>query len=184
MRILVVSCGGIAAERPIQWLVEAGHEVCVLGDGDLYSTNPPSNYRYVPTLWRTEIEAKPGSKPDEKWMAQEMAPQVRSLFEEFQPDIIHVNAIGWHSYSCALAGVRPLVVSAWGFLNYLLEGSANERQHTYSEFVLARTDLLIVETPQLLDKPKALLCSTAQIELIPLGTKTQVFRRGRDSRYP
>lgn len=178
MRILVVSCTGIAAERPLQWMVEAGHEVFLLGDGDFYPTDPPPNYHYFPSLWRTEIEAKPSSSPDEIWMAKAMAPKIRELIDQLQPDLIHVNAIGWHSYSCALAGARPLLVSAWGFLNYLLSGEVEEEQLERTNYVLDRTDVLIVETPQLIDKPKAFLQPTAKIELIPLGAKTQLFRQG------
>ncbi|BAZ17774.1 glycosyltransferase [Calothrix sp. NIES-4071] len=42
--------------------------------------------------------------------------------------------------------------------------------------VLAHTDMLIVETPNLIDKSKALLNKDGEVSLIPLGTNPQHFR--------
>ncbi len=178
MRILVVSCGGTAAERPLRWLIEAGHHVCLLGDADFYEGNPPANYRYVPSQWHLENDDNPGGTFDDHQMAIDMAPRIRALFDEFQPDVVHVNAINWHARSCVLAGVRPLVVSAWGFLNYMLLNQINREQSELAEFVLANTDTLIVETPQLLEPAQALMPADGRVELIPIGTKTQLFCRG------
>lgn len=178
MRILVVSCGGTAAERPLRWLVEAGHQVCLMGDADFYADNSPANYRYVPSQWSVENDANPGGTFDEHQMAIDMAPRLRALFDEFQPDVVHTNAINWHARSCALAGVRPLIVSAWGFLNHLLTDNPSPEQQELAEFVLANSDTLIVETPQLLEPARALMADTAQVELIPIGAKTHLFRRG------
>ncbi len=179
MRVLMIGSGGVALTRPLDWVVKAGYEVYLLGDVDPYENDPPKNYRYFPTVWRKYQEEFTDTYPYEDKMAEEMAAPLRQLVEEFQPNIIHVHAIGWHAECCALANVKPLVVSAWGFLNHLLQSEREHSKHNDRvSQVFKNTGVLIVETPSLIDKSKALLNSNQRVELIPLGTNTQHFRPG------
>ncbi|BAS57114.1 glycosyltransferase [Leptolyngbya boryana NIES-2135] len=180
MRILVVSSGGIAAERPVQWLVAAGHQVCLVSDGDFFPNHHPENYRFFQAqkLIETWIdETTIDDQATEHRMAIKLAPRLREIATEFQPDVIHTNGIGWYAYSCALAGLHPLVVSAWGFLNFLLYDRVDEHSEL-GKFVLKHTDLLIVENPKLVEPSQALLPPGAEIALLPLGVDTARFHRG------
>jgi glycosyltransferase involved in cell wall biosynthesis len=179
MRVLMIGSGGVALTRPLDWVVKAGYEVCLLGDVDPYETETPKNYRYFPTVWRKYIEEFSNAYPYEEQMAEEMAEPLRQLAEELQPDIIHVHAIGWHAKCCALANLSPLVVSAWGFLNHLLQPEKGYSKHNDRvNQVFQNTGVLIVETPSLIEKSKALLNPDQRVELIPLGTNPQRFRTG------
>ncbi|MBD2612993.1 MAG: glycosyltransferase family 4 protein [Nostoc sp. GBBB01] len=179
MRVLMIGAGGVALTRPLDWVVKAGYEVWLLGDVDPYETEAPKNYRYFPTVWRKYLEEFTNTYPYEDRMAEEMAEPLRKLVDEFQPDIIHVHAIGWHAYCCALANLSPLVVSAWGFLNHLLQPEREQSKHTDRvSQVFKNTGVLIVETPSLIEKSKALLNPEQRVELIPLGTNPQHFRSG------
>ncbi|MFN6487962.1 MULTISPECIES: glycosyltransferase family 4 protein [unclassified Nostoc] len=179
MRILMIGAGGVALTRPLDWVVKAGYEVWLLGDVDPYETEPPKNYRYFPTVWQKYLEEFTNTYPYEDRMAEEMVEPLRKLVDEFQPDIIHVHAIGWHAYCCALANVKPLVVSAWGFLNHLLKPERELSKHIdIVSQVFKNTGVLIVETPNLIEKSKALLNPEQRVELIPLGTNPQHFRSG------
>ncbi|MBD2414255.1 hypothetical protein FACHB389_23160 [Nostoc calcicola FACHB-389] len=179
MRILMIGAGGVALTRPLDWVVKAGYEVWLLGDVDPYETEAPKNYRYFPTVWRKYLEEFTNTYPYEDRMAEEMVEPLRKLVDEFQPDIIHVHAIGWHAYCCALANLSPLVVSAWGFLNHLLQPEREQSKHTDRvSQVFKNTGVLIVETPSLIEKSKALLNPNQRVELIPLGTNPQHFRSG------
>jgi glycosyltransferase involved in cell wall biosynthesis len=179
MRILVVSCGGIAAERPLRWVVEAGHDVCLVGDTDFYPQNPPANYRFFPS--QVLIPKDPAQPPIEDVYQREtqwaiaMAPRLRAIAAEFQPDVVHTNAIGWHSYSCVLAELHPLVVSVWGFLNALLMG--NQQVSDRIRYVLDRTDVLAVENLKLVELVKPIVGPQVQIAYLPLGVNLQKFHR-------
>ncbi|MHC5738391.1 glycosyltransferase [Nostoc sp.] len=95
-----------------------------------------------------------------------MAEPLRKLADEFQPDIIHVHAIGWHAQCCVLANLSPLVVSAWGFLNHLLLQPERElsKHNDRVTQVFKNTSVLIVETPSLIEKSKALLNPSQRVE--------------------
>ncbi|MBD2513300.1 glycosyltransferase family 4 protein, partial [Nostoc muscorum FACHB-395] len=149
------------------------------GDVDPYETETPKNYRYFPTVWRKYLEEFTNTYPYEDQMAEEMAEPLRKLADEFQPDIIHVHAIGWHAQCCVLANLSPLVVSAWGFLNHFLQPERELSKHNDRvSQVFKNTGVLIVETPSLIEKSKALLNPSQRVELIPLGTNPQHFRSG------
>ncbi|MDZ8237913.1 MAG: glycosyltransferase [Nostoc sp. ChiQUE01a] len=179
MRVLMIGAGGVALTRPLDWVVKAGYEVWLLGDVDPYETETPKNYRYFPTVWRKYLEEFTNTYPYEDQMAEEMAEPLRKLADEFQPDIIHVHAIGWHAQCCVLANLSPLVVSAWGFLNHLLQPEREQSKHNDRvSQVFKNTGVLIVETPSLIEKSKALLNPNQRVELIPLGTNPQHFRTG------
>ncbi|MEH2154987.1 glycosyltransferase family 4 protein [Nostoc sp.] len=179
MRVLMIGAGGVALTRPLDWVVKAGYEVWLLGDVDPYETATPKNYRYFPTVWRKYLEEFTNTYPYEDQMAEEMAEPLRKLADEFQPDIIHVHAIGWHAQCCVLANLSPLVVSAWGFLNHFLQPERELSKHNDRvSQVFKNTSVLIVETPSLIEKSKALLNPSQRVELIPLGTNPQHFRSG------
>ncbi|MBD2387138.1 glycosyltransferase family 4 protein [Cylindrospermum sp. FACHB-282] len=179
MRVLMIGAGGVALTRPLDWVVKAGYEVWLLGDVDPYETEAPKNYRYFPTVWRKYLEEFTNTYPYEDQMAEEMAEPLRKLADEFQPDIIHVHAIGWHAQCCVLANLSPLVVSAWGFLNHLLQPERELSKHNDRvSQVFNNTGVLIVETPSLIEKSKALLNPEQRVELIPLGTNPKHFRSG------
>ncbi|WP_414575288.1 glycosyltransferase family 4 protein [Anabaena sp. CCY 9402-a] len=179
MRVLMIGAGGVALTRPLDWVVKAGYEVWLLGDVDPYETEAPKNYRYFPTVWRNYAEKYTNTFPYEDQMVEEMVEPLRQLADELQPDIIHVHAIGWHAQCCALANLNPLVVSAWGFLNHLLQPEREQSKHKDRvSQVFKNTGVLIVETPSLIEKSKALLNHEQRVELIPLGTNPQHFRTG------
>ncbi|MEG3439741.1 glycosyltransferase family 4 protein [Pannus brasiliensis CCIBt3594] len=186
MRVLIVGSGGVALTRPLDWVVKSGHEVWLLGDDDPYENHPPDNYRFFPTVLQKYREEITDIYAHEPRMAEENAEPLRKLVDEFQPDVIHVHAIGWHAQFCALANVRPLVVSAWGFLNHLIKSKeVLEVEKDYRDDhtdrvaqVFEKTDVLIVETPILVENSKPLLNQDRRVELMPLGTNTQHFCPG------
>ena len=192
MRILMVGSGGIAMRRPLEWALEQGHQVLLVASADPYSPDntynikeAPTNYHFVP-FFAAKINSEQGGynllksvkEFTHQWRSWVGGWQLRWLTLRFQPDVIHVHAINWRSECCALAGLHPLVVSAWGFLNYLLDPKLEPRyieRLPATHNTLKGTDALIVETPNLVDKCEALLKPSQQVKLIPLGTNTQRF---------
>lgn len=183
---------GIATERNIEWVLNQGHELIFVGDRDPFLPNnpynlrrkPPRNYRFIPFFGdRIKIESKGYdiTKTVENFTEGTRkrlgAIHIKWLTFRLKPDIIHVQAIYWASECCAFANIHPLVISAWGFLNHLMdkESQIREKHHQLVATTLNVTDAVIVETPNLVDKTQALLKSTQRVELIPLGANTKRF---------
>jgi glycosyltransferase involved in cell wall biosynthesis len=179
MRILFFPPGGIAAERPLQWLVNAGHEVCLVRETDFYPNNPPANYRFVSAAQVIH------GKPDVPMQSQDLGANLsahavrrfKQLAAEFQPDIILTAALDWQAYCCAVADLHPFVVLVWGYLNVLLP-ERNEPQSELSQYITSNADVLIVENPKLVELTQAIAKPTAKVSMLPLGVDTKRFYRG------
>ena len=185
MRILMVGPPGIALERPLGWVLAAGHHVWLVSTKNPYAGKAaPPHYRYFTFVAaqakRDQKQGKwPNTKAEDRLIAWMGSVQLRVLATWFRPHLIHTHAIGFEAFCCAQAQLRPLVVSAWGFLNRWLDPNQdNQRFEPWIRAVLESTDVLIVENPNQVAIAQALLRPTPQIELMPLGVNTRRFRPG------
>ncbi|MBD2771532.1 glycosyltransferase [Iningainema tapete] len=186
MRILMVAPGGIAMIRPLKWALEEGHEVWLLTPHNpLLPQETPKNYRYLPfTLELVNYHELTGELPKDEithqYLIQTAAAQIKAIIKQFQPDVIHTNGLFFGTECCIYADVHPLICSAWGGLNFLLESKSEEvlnQNMTKVAFTAFRnSDVLIVEAPGLVDKCKPWVSQHQRVELIHLGTKTHRFR--------
>ncbi|WP_243147285.1 glycosyltransferase [Scytonema sp. UIC 10036] len=183
MRILMVASGGIAMLRPLKWALEAGHEVWLVCPHNPYPLKEtPNNYRYIPFILElVNYYEHTGELPKDEQTHQLLlwtaASQLRAIANEFQPNIIHVHGMYFGAECCALAELHPLIVSAWGSLNSLIE-TQEEQSKKISKLagiMFKAADVLIVEAPSLLNKCKLWINQFQRVELIHLGTKTQHF---------
>ena len=183
---------GIATKRNIEWVLGEGHELIFVGDSDPFlpenaynlRRKPPANYRFIPFFGdRIKIESQGYdiTKSVEDFTTeirkQLGAIHLRWLAWRLKPDIVHVQAICWINECCALAQVKPLVVSVWGFLNYLINNSISIPPKHYQQIAqsLKAAKAIVVETPNLINKTEALLEPSQQVALIPLGANTKRF---------
>lgn len=182
----MVAPGGIAMLRPLQWALAAGHQVWLLCPHNPFTPQEtPKNYRYLPFILElVNFHELTGELPKDEithqLLIQTAAAQIRAIVKQFQPDVIHTNGLFFGTECCLLADVHPLICSAWGSLNYLMD-SAQSQPKDYKTTKLARSafrvsDVLIVEAPGLVDKCKPKMAQEQRVELIHLGTKTQQFR--------
>ncbi len=194
MRILMVGPTLLALKRPLDWALAQGHEVWLIGDTNPYLIKQPPNYHFIEFVTaRCKYDSISNSSidtPIDELSAN--VDQLKQIAATFQPDIIHVHAINNITHCCVLAKLHPLVVSAWGFLNQLIqepiENPSTESQipdsnnsteapslQEFCDQVLSNFDVLIVDNPALADACQGLLSSTQRIENIGLGTDTQHF---------
>ena len=109
---------------------------------------------------------------------QLMTPRIDHLCRDFRPDIIHVHGINMLTEACLDLRVKPLVVSAWGMLNHLLEQpnpADKPSKQELAQRVLQTVDGLIVETPALLVHCREHLRQDQKLALIPMGVDTAHF---------
>jgi len=158
--------------RPINWLMEQGHEV----------------------IWMSRIAPRPGeyafqyvSLPtpgEQSWLASRKwffgrhladwlaGRRLAALFKRLQPDLVHAHWVNRQAYHCTLAGTTPVVLSVWGSeINrlYLPEASRSVRRDV--GHALARANLVITEVPEIAAK-----CS----EIAGRPIRNTLFMRGVD----
>jgi glycosyltransferase involved in cell wall biosynthesis len=186
----MIGSGLLALKRPLDWALADGHEVCLVGDWNPYRKKQPANYHFVQlNILQQQYDAE-----NDRWIdtpVDDLSANVAQLKEvaaSFKPDLIHAHAINHITLCCIQAKLRPLVVSAWGFLNYLIENPIEESTEetrnsdcSYTDFkelsdqVLANLDILIVENPALAQACQNLLSSNQSLKCLPLGTHTEHF---------
>lgn len=179
----MVGPGGTAMMRPLKWALEEGHQVWLFCPTNPYRTKEtPKNYRFIPFVLETVkyyeyISELPKQEITDHLICLAAAYQLRAIANEFQPDVIHVHGIFFGVECCAQANLHPLVVSVWGGLNSLIEETEapEEKIDKLTRTTFQAADVLIVETPNLVDKCKAWMSQFQKVELVPLGTKTQNF---------
>ena len=194
MRILMSGLGALAMKRPLDWALAEGHEVWLVGEYNPYQGKQPNNYRFIEFVtpfrtydWTTNSWIY---IPVDQLSAN--VAQLKEIAATFKPDITHVHYVHDDVHCCVLAGLHPLIVSAWGFLNSLVDepreepiiesqipdsniSTEKQRLKNVYGWLLSNLDAIIVENPTLDEVCQSLLSPTQRIEHIPLGTDTQHF---------
>ena len=167
-----------AMQRPVQWAVHAGYDVCVAGSTDLYPENTPPNYQHfqVSTPWHRDFSSIAGEEQTKRVQGQWSTLKLVDIGRLFRPDIVHAHGVTMVADWCLQARLQPLVVSAWGALNKILTGERTwEEMPEHAQRVLPAADAVIVESPALVDVCASLPHPPRRVELIPLGTDTRRF---------
>ncbi len=104
-------------------------------------------------------------------------PWLRRLVRRLRPTVIHAHQpTAWGLYA-ALAGVRPLVVSAWGSEVYL----AGREARVLSRLALRRADRLLAPSRHLIETMIARGADPSRCEEVDLGVDLEQFSPGAAS---
>ncbi|MDA8194353.1 MAG: glycosyltransferase family 4 protein [Thermaerobacter sp.] len=102
MRIaMLADAGSVHTVRWVQGLARAGLSVAVWSDRAPRETLPGAVFP-IPVAGRG------------RWNVPAIARQVRRELDAFRPDVVHAHYVSRYGLYGALAGRRPLVLSAWG----------------------------------------------------------------------
>lgn len=96
---------------------------------------------------------------------------VRRVVRRFRPDVVHANWLPFAA-DAALAGVRPLVASAWGSDVYL----ADRLHDLANRFTVRRADLLLADSGPLAARLVELGARPERVSVINWGVDTSMFR--------
>lgn len=186
MRILMAGPGGaIAMRRVIDWVCKQGHQVCLVADANPYHQQTPPNFSFVACDVGSQYIFKELANPSAEMSAhsQPVVEMLRKLAAEFQPDIVHLHFLTFLTDCCVQAGLKPLVVSVWGLLNFLLDPALGARlQNPALQRLLTAADGVIIESQVLLDHYRRLAAPQQALALIPLGVNTRLFCPTSESR--
>lgn len=178
MRILMLAPAiSIHSLRPLNWLLESGHEVIFMDFKNPYPEGR-ERYYYVPYPYGEgmEILTLEHSHADELLVIQKL----RDIYYQFKPDVVHVHWIDHRAYQCVKAGLRPLVFSVWGSdINEHFKPDFNPKvaRHLIGE-TLRGADLLIIDAPEMAQKCAYLAGQEVRTVLLHLGINTKFFRPG------
>lgn len=187
MRILMVANGRVVHSRkPLTWLRERGCRVRFLdtaastdapGSGETpYPHNRSAVPYYVGRIFGNTAGALSRRALDViRWI------RLRLMYVRFRGDLAHVHWIDVEAYECARAGVRPLVLTAWGTdINQFFQPHDDARLRRLREqvvYALRRCDRLITDAPDLVRRCETLAGRPLRHDLLPLGIDTAAFSR-------
>lgn len=162
MRILLASeAGSIHTRRWAAAFAERGHDVCVA------SFRPAE----VPGA-RVEVLPTYGAGRAGYFLA---LPHLRRLWRDFAPDVVHAQYVTSYGFICALARLRPLVVTAWGS-DVLLSPAESRVARALVSYALRRADA-VTTVAQHMDATVVTLGADARrVQAVPFGIDTGLFR--------
>ncbi len=113
MNILLLAPGvSVHSQRFLQMLLDAGHRVTFV---DSQNPKPGGGDRYTfvryPGMFHLDRFRHINQTNLLPWL---IAVQLRAIVKVKRPDIIHLHWVNDRAYHCALAKLRPIVMTCWG----------------------------------------------------------------------
>lgn len=178
MRLLMVGPWRLVAmRRHIDWAVEAGIAVCVADFRPAADAILPPAFRFAPLLpWRVQAIDQPARHRKSGYAANVAALRLRHVAATFQPDLVHSYMLDAHTECCLQAGLQPLAVSVWGYLNGLMAGQPTDKDKRWLRRLKQAT--LLVENPNLVAALERLAHRPAHTECFPIGVDGRLFHPG------
>ena len=102
---------------------------------------------------------------------------VRRLLREIRPDLVHAHTVSPGGWLGALAGIHPLLVTAWGS-DLLLTPRRSWIYSLRTRWVLRQADYVTCVSQDLAQVARSLGADPAHLEVAPWGVDTEIFRPG------
>lgn len=180
MRILMVGpWRAEAMRRHIDWALEGGAEVCAVDYWSRRDRGRPTSFELA-YLSPRQTAALIGAKPNRRSQAasRRAALRLRHIAAHFQPDVIHSYMLNSYTDACLQAGLRPLVVSAWGFLNRWLTGDVTAEDRRWLARLGDSAHTLLVESPNFLPVLPRRPLASVNLLSAPVGIDYGLFHPG------
>ena len=182
MKVLMVAHGAsIHAQRPLAWLLDSGCEVVFVD-----RTNPVPNgrtrYRFIPYPRLRGARFLPfAARTRRRLAAWVVKHRLRAVWRRVKPDVVHVHWVDRRAYECAHAGMKPLVLTAWGSdVNDVLAERQDAEGRRAIASALARADVVLVDAAVMAERCAELVGHAVRSEVLVLGIDTTLFAPGHD----
>lgn len=102
-------------------------------------------------------------------------PALRGLSARFQPDVVHAQYLTSYGFLAATAGLRPLVVTAWGS-DVLVSPQASRLARWFVGRALRSADAVTTVAEHMNAAVIALGAPAERVTAVPFGVDTELFR--------
>jgi glycosyltransferase involved in cell wall biosynthesis len=182
LRICVVGdLDGVHMHRWVRWFVERGHELHAVSY--YQPRRPPPGVTVHALVGDSVPAAVPGGwRPSARRLAEAVSPSLWRLvnglryqrrglakaIESVKPDVIHAHYVVEHGFYAALAGRRPLVVTAWGS-DVLVAARRSPLARAIARYALRRADLVTSNNEYMARRLVELGAPPGRVVLVVLG---------------
>lgn len=104
-------------------------------------------------------------------------PRLRRALRELKPDIMHAHYAGGYGLAAALAGYRPLALTAWGS-DVLILPNSSRLLRWLVKLALRRADLVTSMAPHMTAVIRRLGVAEDRLITLPFGVDTAIFHPG------
>jgi glycosyltransferase involved in cell wall biosynthesis len=102
-------------------------------------------------------------------------PMLRRLAKRLRPDVVHAQYVTSYGFLAALAGLHPLVLTAWG-TDVLISPRESRLLRAFARFAVARADAVTTVAAHMNPSVEALGPSGLVVTAIPFGVDVERFR--------
>lgn len=169
MRIAFIGDGASVHNHfMIDWFIRAGHEVCFL-------TDTPDEKIRCQCVVVTTRSGSPLRHLQAAWKA-------RSFLKQWKPDVVHSHNVTGYGYWGALAGVQPLVLTAWGSDILLLPGQG-WLTRSLVQYSLRKAHFITADAQSLCDATQNLATQSLDVRLLQWGIDLSEFDQTPDPEF-
>lgn len=165
--------------RQVGWAVESGFEVLVASGGRPGDVWLPSSVRQVALFPATaEVSKQAALHKNSRRAAIIGALRLRALAEVFRPHIIHAYRLDFYTDICLRAGLKPLVVSVWGYMNRWLTNQVTRDDWWWLRRLRQGAHTLLVENSNMQEVLTERRLRNLRVAYLPIGVDGSLFRPG------
>lgn len=101
-------------------------------------------------------------------------PVLRRLAKQLAPDVVHAQYVTSYGFLAALAGLRPLVLTAWG-TDVLISPRESRVMHWLASYAVRRADVVTTVAQHMNSAVASLGVPVDEVTAVPFGVDTQKF---------
>lgn len=101
-------------------------------------------------------------------------PALRRLTKQLAPDIVHAQYVTSYGFLSAIAGLRPLVLTAWGS-DVLISPRQSKILHWFASYAIRHADVVVTVAQHMNSAVVSLGAPVDNICVVPFGVDSQKF---------
>ena len=101
-------------------------------------------------------------------------PAIKLLWRRIKPDIVHAHYVTSYGFLAAMAGVKPLIVTAWGS-DVLLIPKRSFMMKWLASFALHKANAVTMVAEHMTESISSLGCPNEKCQAIPMGVNMRDF---------
>lgn len=117
------------------------------------------------------------------WTLPALARNLRSIAQQFKPDVIHAGPVQTCAFVAVLSGFRPVLTMSWGF-DLMQDAERSPISRWVTEYTLRRSSFFVSDAMVTREKAVSYGMTSARTAVFPWGVDLQRFRPQAPRRKP